>query len=68
MFYLDKDNKTVVDSFGDKVGFVKSGKFCQVYREKNKKTELCDKQYINGLSPVQLEQVSELIQRAKVKR
>lgn len=68
MFYLDKDNKTVVDSFGDKVGFVTNGKFCQVYRQKNQKTELCDKPYANGLSPMQLEQVSELIQRARMKK
>jgi len=67
MFYLSEDKKTVIDSFGDKVGFYKNGKFCQVFREKNKKTEVCDKHYMNGLSPIQLEQVSELLQRIKIK-
>jgi hypothetical protein len=65
MFYLSKDKKTVTDSFGDKVGFFVNGKFCQVLKQKNQKPILVDQRYAEGLSPLELEQVSELLQKTK---
>jgi hypothetical protein len=65
MFYL-QDKKTVVDSFGDKVGFFVNGKFCQVIRQKGDKPTSADARYAEGLSPMELEQLSELLQRQKV--
>ena len=66
MFYLSDDRKTVRDSFGDKVGFFIDGRFCQVLRQKNQKPTMCDERYIDGLSPLEMEQVSELLQRQRV--
>lgn len=65
MFYL-KDKKIIVDSFGDKVGFFVDGKFCQVLRQKNSKPVVADNRYSEGLSPMELEQVSELLQKQKI--
>jgi|GEM_PF-4919682 len=65
MFYL-QDKKTVVDSFGDKVGFFVNGKFCQIIRQKGDKPVSADARYAEGLSPMELEQLSELLQRQKV--
>lgn len=67
MFYLSEDKKIVKDSFGDKVGFFINGKFCQVLRQKNQKPVLCDSRYADGLSPLEMEQVSELLQRQRTK-
>lgn len=61
MFYLDKT--VIKDFFGSKVGYFVNGKFCQVLKKKNSKPELCDEPYTDGLSPMELEQVSELLQR-----
>lgn len=66
MFYLSKDKKIIMDSFGDKVGFFINGKFCQVIRQKGDKPASADARYAEGLSPIELEQVSELLQRQKV--
>lgn len=66
MFYLSEDKTVVLDSLGAIVGYYQYGKFCQVRKNKNQdKTwlEKCDKIYSNGLSPIELEQVSELLQR-----
>lgn len=65
MFYL-KDKKIIVDSFGDKVGFFVDGKFCQILRQKNNKPVVADHRYSEGLSPIELEQVSELLQKQKI--
>lgn len=65
MFYL-KDKKIIVDSFGDKVGFFVNGKFCQILRQKNNKPIVADNRYSEGLSPMELEQVSELLQKQKI--
>lgn len=64
MFYL-KDKEIIVDSFGDKVGFFINGKFSQVLRQKNQKPIVVDTRYSEGLSPLELEQVSELLQKQK---
>lgn len=66
MFYLSEDKSVVLDSQGAVVGYYQNGKFCQVRRQRNNASawlEKCDKVYANGLSPIELEQVSELIQR-----
>jgi hypothetical protein len=64
MFYL-RDKKIIVDSFGDKVGFFVNGKFCQILKQKNSKPVSADIRYAEGLSPIELEQVSELLQKQK---
>jgi hypothetical protein len=66
MFYLQKDNMTVCDSFGDKVGFLIEGKFSQVLRVENK-IDKCSKRYASGLVAMELEQISELMQKVKGK-
>lgn len=66
MFYLSKDRRTITDSFGDKVGFFIDGKFSQVLKQKNQKLLLADTRYESGLSPIELEQISELLQKQKV--
>ncbi len=66
MFYLSKDKRIITDSFGDKVGFFVNGKFSQVLKEKNQKPVLADTRYASGLSPLELEQVSELLQKHKL--
>ena len=67
MFYLSKDKKIVMDSFGDKVGFLQDGKFSQILKQKNKNLIFADSRYENGLSPMEMEQVSELLQTQKIK-
>jgi hypothetical protein len=67
MFYLSDDKMVIKDFFGSKVGYFVDGKFCQVFRKKNNKAELCDEPYLNGLSPMELEQISELLQRSTSK-
>lgn len=68
MFYLSDDKKTIKDFFGDKVGYIVNGKFCQVLKKKlnsfSNECHWCDEPYSEGLSPMELEQVSELLQRA----
>ena len=66
MFYLSDDKNTVLDSQGAVVGYYQHGKFCQVRKNKSKDAawlDKCDKVYSNGLSPLELEQISELLQR-----
>ncbi len=65
MFYLSEDRKVVKDSFGDIVGYLNGGKFTQVIRDGKTVKRDCDKPYLNGLSPLELEQISELLQRKK---
>lgn len=64
MFYLQKDKVTICDSFGDKVGFYIDGKFSQVLRLPTK-IDKCSKRYASGLVAIELEQLSELMQRLK---
>lgn len=69
MFYLSEDKKIVKDSFGDIVGYVNNGRFTQVIRSqqfniKNIKKD-CDAPYLDGLTPIQMEQISELLQRKR---
>jgi hypothetical protein len=66
MFYLSEDKKIIKDSFGDKVGFFVNGKFCQILKQKNQKPIIADNRYLEGLSPLELEQVSELLQRIRI--
>jgi hypothetical protein len=66
MFYLSENKSVVLDSIGAVVGYYENGKFCQVRKNKDSgkvHLEKCDKVYLNGLSPLELEQVSELLQR-----
>lgn len=64
MFYLSKDKVRVVDTFGDTVGYIVNGKFCQATKQEEK-IKKPDAPYMNGLSPRELEQISELMQRSK---
>lgn len=64
MFYLSKDKRTITDSFGDRVGFFINGKFCQFLKQNNQKI-FADQRYEDGLSPIEMEQVSELLQKTK---
>lgn len=64
MFYI-QENDVITDYDGTKVGFFNDGKFCQVRRRKGSPTEMCDKIYSDGLNPIQLEQISELLQTRK---
>ena len=66
MFYLSEDKTVVLDSVGAVVGYYQYGKFCQVRKNRTKEklqVDKCDKVYSNGLSPLEMEQVSELLQR-----
>jgi hypothetical protein len=66
MFYLSEDKTVILDSLGAVVGYYQHGKFCQVRKNKTKErlqVDKCDRVYSNGLSPLEMEQVSELLQR-----
>jgi hypothetical protein len=58
MFYL-KNNK-IVDSMNRVVGFYEKGRFLQSMLD-----QTCDPIYKTGLTPIEMEQVSEAIQRAR---
>ena len=58
MYYMKKDKTAIVD-YNDKiVGFIIKGRFTQ-YR--------CDVEYRIGLTPMELEKISELIQRNNIR-
>jgi len=59
MFYLNTDKTTVVDHDGAIVGFVVKGKFRQV----DHGGKICDLKYRKGLTHMELEQISEAMQR-----
>lgn len=60
MFYLSKDNTKILDSQQKIVGFItKAGKFTQTQSG-------CDYIYKDGLCSMELEQVSEILQRIKI--
>ena len=65
MFYANKQKTEIKDSDGRIVGFIRDGKFSQTYRKKWNSIECCDKVYLSGLSPIELEQVSEAMQRMR---
>jgi|LakMenEpi03Aug12_release.lakeMendotaPanAssembly.Ray.scaffolds.fasta_scaffold1606112_2 hypothetical protein len=57
MFYLDKTKTLVVDTQNKIVGQItKEGKFSQL---------VSDHEYRKGLSSLELEQISEILQRSK---
>lgn len=57
MFYLDNKKRYVLDASGEVVGEVKNGKFTQ-------DTPRLSRLYSDGLFPTELEQLSEVMQRA----
>lgn len=57
MYKITKDKKKVVDYTNRVVGFIINGRFTQ-YR--------CDKFYQIGLTPLELEKISELMQRSGI--
>lgn len=59
MFYLNKSKNAVLDTSGRVVGKIKEGKFSQ---------SEADPAYRSGLMPVELEQISEVMQRQSVVR
>lgn len=64
MFYVADDDRRIVDSRGRVVGFVMpNGKFAQ-----SDLGEFSDPPYNTGLSPMELELVSEIIQRDKIRK
>lgn len=65
MFYINKE-KEVRDSEGKVVGFVKDNKFSQYrLKEGHFSKEPCNQAYVGGLNPLELEQISELMQRTR---
>lgn len=58
MFIVSSDRKKVVDFSGRVVGYLKGDKFLQ-----NDGENMCDPYYSNGLHPLEMEQVSEAIQK-----
>ncbi len=66
MFYVSDDEKMIVDSRARKVGFLRNGKFAQFVSEMPQ-LQKPDEPYFYGLSPLELEMVSETIQRNKMK-
>ena len=58
MYYMKKDKTAIVDYNYKIVGFIIKGRFTQ-YR--------CDVEYRIGLTPMELEKISELIQRNNIR-
>lgn len=58
MMFYDKSRQAVVDSAKKVVGFIVDGRFTQQTRN-----DSCDPSYANGLAPMELEQISELMQK-----
>lgn len=57
MYKISKDKNKVLDYNNRIVGFIVNGRFTQ-YR--------CDQFYHVGLTPMELEKISELMQRSKL--
>ena len=68
MFYVADDEKRIVDSRGRIVGFVRGEKFTPFEWNGTLIGRLNDDPYRQGLSPMELELVSETIQRNKIRR
>ncbi len=62
MFYLSKDKRKILDGRKLTVGYIYNGKFSQSQRSAN--DEPCYKDYTNGLTAMQLEHISELLQKS----
>ena len=63
MFYLSKDKSRVLDGRRLTVGYIYDGKFSQIQR--TEKDEPCCVEYLeDGLTAMQLEHISELLQRS----
>lgn len=60
MFYLVEDK--ILDASANVVGFIHNGKFVQVKKEGGN-TRVCDPLYRSGLKPIELEHISELMQK-----
>jgi hypothetical protein len=58
MYKLTKDKTKIVDYNNKIVGFIIDGRFTQ-YR--------CDKAYRIGLTPLELEKISEIMQRSGIR-
>ena len=58
MYYMNKEKTAIVDYNNKVVGFIIKGRFTQ-YR--------CDIEYRIGLTPMELEKISELIQRSNIR-
>lgn len=69
MFYVADDDRRIVDSRGRVVGFVNGEKFTQ-YRTGvgGGIVEASEDPYLHGLSPLELELVSETIQCNKIRK
>jgi hypothetical protein len=62
MFYLSKDEKSVLDGRKLTVGYIYNGRFSQ--KRKRETDDPCCQDYVDGLSARELEQISELLQKA----
>ena len=63
MFYLSKDKSTILDGRRLTVGYVYNGRYSQTQR--GVKGEPCCKDYTDhGLTAMQLEHISELLQKS----
>jgi hypothetical protein len=63
MFYLSKDKSKILDGRKLVVGYIRGGNFSQTQR--NAKDEPCCKDYTDrGLTAMQLEHISELLQKS----
>lgn len=66
MFYISKDKKRIVDSNGNIVGFIENRKFVQTMKtNKDGRLHRCHPIYntiMDGLSAIELEQISEIMQ------
>lgn len=58
MYKITNDKKKIVDYNNRVVGFIVDGRFTQ-YR--------CDKFYRIGLTPIELEKISEIMQRSGIR-
>ena len=65
MFLIADDDRRVSDTRGRVVGFVINGKFTQEWHFSQYDSDKAEAPYANGLSPLEMEMVSETIQRDK---
>lgn len=65
MFLIADDDRRVIDTRGRVVGFVVDGKFSQSFSYWQGDSDHAEPPYSNGLSPLEMEMVSETIQRDK---
>ncbi len=65
MYKINKQKNEVLDYENRVVGFIRDGKFSQTYRKKWNSIECCDKIYSGGLTAIELEQISEAMQKMR---